>query len=329
MSTESDKRATMLDFKALKVRYSSPSESTSSAGRPDELHQSQRDLQSKSTSKRKAPPAQERTGKLMKGTQRSLGLPQIVESGVQSLIVRNESPWDTFLKVFNCKLAGTVTIAVHRTRPSRVVAIREYPMEDAERMLQRFRQVQHQNIISARECYSDKEAMYALVDDLPLTLVQLVGCRAYPSESQLASIIGQVLDGLSYLITAGFEHKSLTCSNILLGLDGSVKIAGLEFCVERLPNQTQIESIKALATITMELMQKYDKDDGLIGVDDLDRWPVDSASFGFLSATSSAMSIEVLKEHPLVSKQRPSPGVLVGLARLALISARTFYSCGS
>ncbi|KAG5294642.1 hypothetical protein I7I48_11256 [Histoplasma ohiense] len=78
----------------------------------------------------------------------------------------------------------------------------------------------------------------------------------------------------------------------------------------------------------MELMQKYDKDDGLIEVDNLNCWPVDSASFGFLSVTSEAMSIEVLKQHPLVSKQRPSPGVLIGLARLALISAR-IYSCGS
>ncbi|EDN08228.1 predicted protein [Histoplasma mississippiense (nom. inval.)] len=197
MSTESDKRATVIDFKSLKARYASPSESTSSAGRSDELHQSQHDLQSKSTSKRKAPPAQKCTRKLLKSPQRSLGLPQIVESGVQLLIIQNESPWDTFLKVFNCKLAGTVTITVHRTRPSRVVAIREYPMGDAERMLQKFRQVQHQNIISARECYSDKEAMYALVDDLPLTLVQLVGCRAYPSESQLASIIEQAWMGLS------------------------------------------------------------------------------------------------------------------------------------
>lgn len=46
----------------------------------------------------------------------------------------------------------------------------------------------------------------------------------------------------------------------------------------------------------MQLMQKYDKADGTIGVDDLQRWPMDSAAKGFLSASGSAVSLEVLKQ---------------------------------
>lgn len=46
----------------------------------------------------------------------------------------------------------------------------------------------------------------------------------------------------------------------------------------------------------MELMQTYDKIDGVVGVDDLDRWPVDSDAFGFLFTLSSTMSIEALKQ---------------------------------
>lgn len=46
----------------------------------------------------------------------------------------------------------------------------------------------------------------------------------------------------------------------------------------------------------MELMQKYEKDDGMVGVDDLDRWPVDSNAFGFLLATSTTESLEGLKQ---------------------------------
>lgn len=38
------------------------------------------------------------------------------------------------------------------------------------------------------------------------------------------------------------------------------------------------------------------KDDGVVGVDDVDRWPVDSDAFGFLSALSTTKSIESLKE---------------------------------
>ena len=54
-------------------------------------------------------------------------------------IVRDESPWDTFELDFSCKLAGTVAIASHRSRPFRVIAIREYSAGDVEKMLQRFR----------------------------------------------------------------------------------------------------------------------------------------------------------------------------------------------
>ena len=46
----------------------------------------------------------------------------------------------------------------------------------------------------------------------------------------------------------------------------------------------------------MELMQTYDKHDGVVGVDDLERWPVDSDAFGFLSTVSSTASIEALEQ---------------------------------
>jgi hypothetical protein len=46
----------------------------------------------------------------------------------------------------------------------------------------------------------------------------------------------------------------------------------------------------------MELIQKYIKEDRAIGVDNLDRWPLNSDALGFLSATTSAASTaELLK----------------------------------
>lgn len=63
-----------------------------------------------------------------------------------------------------------------------------------------------------------------------------------------------------------------------------------------LPNQIQALSILVLSIIMMELMQTYDKNDRVVGVDDLDRWPVDSDAFGFLSTVSSTVSIEALEQ---------------------------------
>lgn len=44
----------------------------------------------------------------------------------------------------------------------------------------------------------------------------------------------------------------------------------------------------------MELMQKYAKADGAVGVDDLRRWPSDSLAVRFLSETTSVTSAERL-----------------------------------
>jgi len=57
----------------------------------------------------------------------------------------------------------------------------------------------------------------------------------------------------------------------------------------------------------MELMQKYVKDDGAIGVDDLLRWPSNSNAVGFLSETTSAASVAELMEVSCGA----SPGVTI------------------
>jgi hypothetical protein len=52
----------------------------------------------------------------------------------------------------------------------------------------------------------------------------------------------------------------------------------------------------------MELMQKYVKEDGAIGIDNLRRWHSSSDAVGFLSATTSAVSAaELLKVCVLFS----------------------------
>ena len=71
--------------------------------------------------------------------------------------------------------------------------------------------------------------------------------------------------------------------------------AGQEGCKEIGSAQRQsLRDIRAVGYITMELMQKYTKDDGAIGIEDLDRWPSASDAVGFLSMTTSAASIDEL-----------------------------------
>ncbi|KAE8311025.1 hypothetical protein BDV41DRAFT_579024 [Aspergillus transmontanensis] len=220
--------------------------------------------------------------------------------------------------------AANMIICVDRSPSSRIEAIREYSLDVADKFLRLFQQIQHEKTISAKECYRDGDRCYARVDDLPLTLEYLVNLRI--TEYQLSSIMSQTINSLGHLIASGFKHTALTCSNILLGSVGVVKIAALELCEQRVSGQSQMPFIKALAIIMMRLMQKYEKDDGLIGINDVKRWPLDSCAVDFLTTTSSVQPVEALQQHPFVAEHTLPRGELIGLARLAPITTKTFYS---
>lgn len=70
-------------------------------------------------------------------------------------------------------------------------------------------------------------------------------------------------------------------------------IGALEHCIEREPQQSQTQILRSLANITMFLMQKYLKPDGVIGIDGA-RWQSDSLEF--LSATASVATIQDLRK---------------------------------
>jgi hypothetical protein len=60
-------------------------------------------------------------------------------------------------------------------------------------MLQYFSQLQHENILSAEECFNTEDSVYALCEDLPITLEDIVACDAYLNEARLAAILKQVI----------------------------------------------------------------------------------------------------------------------------------------
>jgi hypothetical protein len=197
----------------------------------------------KSLGKRNCPPRHQHMKKSIEGPLRTLRLPQLCRLGgdISSvLIVRQESPWNKYRPALLCDIAGEVIIATHRSNPSRLRAVREYPKADAERLIQRFGCLDHANILSSRDCYIDANSVYFFVEDLPLTLWNVVSSPdIYPTELELAAIMSQVslivsifvdkltdkiLDGLCYLSSFGLTHQSLSCGGILLGTNGRVKI---------------------------------------------------------------------------------------------------------
>lgn len=73
----------------------------------------------------------------------------------------------------------------------------------------------------------------------------------------------------------------------------TVDIASLELTVPYTPEQSQSLSLRGLGYLSMELMQKYVKEN--VGIDDPARWPIDSNAVDFLSSTTSARSVVELR----------------------------------
>ncbi|KAJ5987709.1 hypothetical protein N7481_002919, partial [Penicillium waksmanii] len=159
------------------------------------------------------------------------------DSGL-GLATRKESPWNNFRKYYDCDLAGPV--AVYRG----VWAVRQYPIENADKILRILRSMRHKNLTSMQKYFCTPELLYTLGDFDPLVLDYIVACKAFPDKQELAAIISQVcflflstclpynqmtdlaqfIAGLLYLVANNFHHISLDCSSVPVNLNRYVKI---------------------------------------------------------------------------------------------------------
>jgi hypothetical protein len=106
--------------------------------------------------------------------------------------VKHESPWKTYKKGYELKLDKYITVAAHLFPHSGKVAIKEYARSEAERNLEMLNTVRHVRFIRALELFEWDQTCYAVFEHVFVSLVQVVACPAYPTERQLAAILGQV-----------------------------------------------------------------------------------------------------------------------------------------
>lgn len=74
----------------------------------------------------------------------------------------------------------------------------------------------------------------------------------------------------------------------------SSNTANQEHCLATTASDTA--DVRAVGHVAMMLMQKYAKDDGAIGIENLNRWPVGSTPVKFLAMTTSARSVGELEQ---------------------------------
>ncbi|OBT51889.1 hypothetical protein VE04_09289 [Pseudogymnoascus sp. 24MN13] len=166
------------------------------------------------------------------------------------------------------------TSSIKMLKLAGLVAVRTFTVVAAEKALYMHGRVRHPNIVKALKAFTTETSFYIVLEYMPISLYQIVESAKYPTESELAAILRQVLDGLIYLESEGLEHSSINYWNILLSTKGN--------------RNREPQDVRALGIIIMELMQKYTQENGAVSVENLDRWPSDSNAVTFLSKITSA-----------------------------------------
>ncbi|KAK6831688.1 hypothetical protein RU639_002588 [Aspergillus parasiticus] len=217
------------------------------------------------------------------------------EKPVAASVVRN-SIWKHYDKLFGLQFGSGdyFTVAeksAMNPEESPVIIVKRIAGNDRIKTIQK---IQHERFVRAQEFFTAENAYFVAFEFMPLSIAEFME-HPLMNELRLASILGQVIDGLAYLERKSMQHGQLTCSNILVDSIGNVKLWGQEHC--QVSSDMKVD-IKALGTITMELIQGYAKTDGNIGLDKPERWP---RGMDILAATECTSRVDALVENSLLS----------------------------
>jgi hypothetical protein len=159
---------------------------------------------------------------------KSLYLPQ----AVGNVRMKDSSPWESLTEEFSLMLNDSVTIASQKN--GRFVAVREFSGPDAYRkvnMLQKIQDkmqnIQDNNFIAFLDCFSFEGSCYVVFEHeidykehgitywekFPVTLSQYALIIPYPTEQQLATILGQVSPPRGAQTHPNMKSRFLTVSN--------------------------------------------------------------------------------------------------------------------
>ncbi|KAL7940558.1 kinase-like domain-containing protein [Trichoderma barbatum] len=195
-------------------------------------------------------------------------------------------------------LDGEVNI-VQRKGSSEYFTARRLHTENANNLLFQLNEMRHENLIATIEVFTEGDTIYIVADNMPLSLKQIVLSPPIPTAKEIGTIMGQVLDGLVYLLDKGFVHGTLNCPNVLINANGSVKLTTHNL-FSKVSEKTIAKDRDGVAEICMKLMQKYKLDIGKVGVRNIEHLG-NSDILDFLSSTTSCYGAKELRQHQFIS----------------------------
>ena len=128
---------------------------------------------------------------------------------------------------------ATVYRGLHRKR-GHFVAIKKVLINDKTRMQEKqglmmefklLQPINHPNIVKYLDHIWKKDQLYFVMECMEGSLKDFLKKHGVPPENLIRKNIHQILEGLVYLHDQGVIHRDIKCANILISIDGSVKLA--------------------------------------------------------------------------------------------------------
>ncbi|KAJ3256777.1 signal transducing kinase of the PAK [Boothiomyces macroporosus] len=136
-------------------------------------------------------------------------------------------------KVYSAKSDSVGAVAIKQmnlnAQPKKEAIINEILVMRANR---------HKNIINFIDCYFYKEDLWVVMEYMEGGTLTDTLVTNYMTEAQIAVVCREVLQGLLHLHSNHVIHRDIKSDNVLLGLDGQVKLIDFGFCAQLGDGQT-------------------------------------------------------------------------------------------